>query len=71
MGGQANSFIVRCRYTFRHDDGTVSTIDGEIRIAQVTTYNQAYPSLLGRDVLQYFGLSVALSRNEVLLDYLV
>jgi hypothetical protein len=71
VGGEACRFIVPCHYTFRHDDGGVLVIDGGLRIAEATAYNEACPSLLGRDVLRHFALTIAPARDEVMLDHLM
>lgn len=71
VGGQASSFVVPCRHSFLHETGEVLSLEAEIRVAEVTAYNEAHPSLLGRDLLNRFVLTIAVNRDEVLLDYLV
>ena len=69
IGGQSYDFLVTCRYIFHQDDGTDLTIDGEVHIAEATAYNQADPSLLGRDVIEQFALTVVRQSNEVRLEH--
>jgi hypothetical protein len=70
LGGHGALFAVKpCRYTFLQEDGTELHIAGTIHIGESTAVSNTHPSLLGRDVLQHFTLSVTPGRDEVLLDY--
>lgn len=68
VGGVATYFVVPCEYGFLHEDGQLQYIAGEIRIAQLTPGNETLPSLLGRDVLAHFRLTVVLASGEVTLE---
>lgn len=67
IGGGATYFPHPARYAFHHDDGNWQYIDGEILIAQLTLGNTALPSLLGRDIMSRFAVSVDWQASTVTL----
>jgi len=54
VGGEALYFVVDAVYAFLRNDGQWQQLQGEIRVARMTTGNMTLPSLLGWDILQYF-----------------
>lgn len=58
VGGRSSLFVVPARYGFRHDDGAIEIIDADIHIAQLTAANETLPSLLGRDLLARFQVTL-------------
>jgi hypothetical protein len=70
VGGRTVCYVVPASFAFRHDDGHRQTLQGNLRIAQLTSDNRTLPSLLGWDVLQHFELITNWRDRRVTLDRL-
>ena len=58
VGGLATTFRVPAQYGFLDEAGRVEVVEGQIRIAELTSTSQSLPSLLGWDVLREFELLI-------------
>ncbi|MGH2584737.1 MAG: hypothetical protein ACRDJE_07460 [Dehalococcoidia bacterium] len=58
VGGGATYYEAPARYAFIREDQTVCIVDDAIFIAKWTEGNQAFPSLLGRNVLRHFRMEI-------------
>jgi hypothetical protein len=58
VGGTAMSYVHPAVYGFRHDDGRLQQIQGDIHIAVPTPANATFPSLLGWDILRFFRIEL-------------
>ena len=58
VGGTALSSVHPAVYGFRHDDGRLQQIQGDLQIAVPTTANATFPSLLGWDILRFFRIEL-------------
>ena len=58
IGGSSDHYPWPAEYEFRHEDGRLQRVSGEILIARPTQANQSLESLLGWDVLQHFRISL-------------
>jgi hypothetical protein len=54
IGGTAMSYAHPAIYSFRHDDGRIQQVEGDIQIAVPSQTNATFPSLLGWDILRFF-----------------
>ena len=53
---------------FRHQDGAFVRITAEIEVARPASTLEGYPSVLGRDVLDFYRLVIHKPTGEVYLD---
>ena len=67
VGGRGVYYIVPITYGFEHLGGHLQTISGELAIAQPQLHNAGLASLLGRDLLQYFHVSIDWPRQHLTL----
>lgn len=69
IGGAVSAIEETAVVTFRADHGGGVDITEVVLIAQQTAANDFMPSLLGRDFLRYFILTMELERKYVALEF--
>jgi len=67
VGGSALYYALPATYAFLDDQGAVQTVDDVIQVAMLTATNRGLPSLMGRNILQRFIVTIDSRRQIVTL----
>jgi hypothetical protein len=68
VGGEMRFWLEPAQISLELEDGTVDVIGLNIGIAQPTVATSQIPSLLGRDILQYYRLVADGRTGEIYLE---
>lgn len=68
VGGSASYFECPAQFGFVRTDGEIEVVTDVVWIGQLTTSNQALPSLLGWNVLQHFRMQLDAKAQIVTLE---
>jgi len=68
VGGDVSYYPTPVWYRFRHADGTLQHIESTINVASWRPDNQTLPSLLGRDILSQFRVTLDWPQGTVELE---
>jgi hypothetical protein len=69
IGGQAAHRRVPAQLFLRHDTGRFDRIEVEVLVARTDTLTRRLPSLLGRDVIDLYVLTLHGKRARLTLEY--
>ncbi|MBI2760689.1 MAG: hypothetical protein HYX51_04600 [Chloroflexi bacterium] len=68
IGGTTTNYTLPARYTFSHEDGSLTEILGRILVARRTPENAELPSIMGWDLLRQIHLTMDWDTRTILLD---